>query len=962
MKDRGVSRRAIPLGVRLLLAYALPAAFGLLPCLGQQVHRNGFEGRNPSWVRGGADAPFDEVAHVLTDQGAHDGQRAEYLAIKAGQGTYVHYQYPCGRAPISEELSASVWIKANHPGVQILARVVLPHERDPNNLDSRLTTLLRGDGYRLVGRWQRLELGRPVALAKQQQQLMQAQLGRALNFSDAYVEALVLNVYTGQGVSEVWIDDLEVGPVLDHLPPNRGGQPAALASRPTHRGALVEFNGSQLRVGGKPFFIRGIRHSDTPFKALRLAGFNAVWVDPTADPASLQQAADLGFWLVPSLPVAEPEAHLVSTETLGQDVGRFPALDAVLFWDLGGALAAEQTGLVMRSAALVRGADPGRPIGADVWDGLLPYSRTLNLMSVHRWPLMTAMELKDYCEWLQQRRLLANPGTFLWTWIQTHIPDWYTTLLYDRGPGAAFDEPVGPQPEQIRLLTYTALGAGCRGLGFWSDRFLADSHHGRDRLLALALLNQELEMVEPLLLTADGPAQWVDTDVPDVKVAVLRSGKGLLVLPMWLGAGAQFVPGQLASNRLSFVIPQVPQGTQVWEVSPGYVGAITPPRVERVVGGTRVSLPEFGLTTALVITSDTNLVIRFQEQCRARRQLAAQWTYELAVQELQKVWLVEEQLEKMQHTVPDASQLLKNARDRLKVCKEHWDNRMFTETYLEGQRALRPVRILMRAQWEQATRTLGTPVASPYAVSFYTLPRHWQLMDEVKRAKAGANVLPGGDFEDEASGPQEAWAQQETTLDDVELVPPRRVSEVGLAPRDVKNEAKQETKSDAKKGDKLETKKGGKVDEKLDKKPAAGPPPHLPAVGKQCLMLQIKPKHPDAVPQALERTFLAVNSPPVRLPPGTLVKISGWIRIPAPLTATADGALLYDSAGGEPLAFRARAATPWTRVVLYRRVPPSGMLNVTLALTGLGAAYFDDIKIEPLQAAPPTATVQRTAP
>ena len=55
-----------------------------------------------------------------------------------------------------------------------------------------------------------------------------------------------------------------------------------------------------------------------------------------------------------------------------------------------------------------------------------------------------------------------------------------------------FDEPIGPQPEQIRLLTYLALAAGCKGLGFWSDRFLADSHQGRDRLLALALLNQEL--------------------------------------------------------------------------------------------------------------------------------------------------------------------------------------------------------------------------------------------------------------------------------------------------------------------------------------------------------------------------------------------------------------------------------------------------------------------------------------
>jgi hypothetical protein len=966
MENRIKQERPLAKSLKFFLLSLLPVANCFLPSLicpapgfGQQVHRNGFEGRTPSWVRASADAPFDETAHQMTNQGPHDGQRAEYLETKAGQGSYVYYQYACGRALISDELSATVWVKANRPGVQLVARVVLPHEPDPNNLDSRLTTMLRGDMYRQVGRWQPLRIDRSVALTKQQQQLMQNQLGRSLNFSDAYVDALLLNVYTGQGVSAVWIDDLEIGPVLDPVtsapatPP--GGVPGALASRTPSRSALVEFNGSQLRVDGKNFFLRGIRHSDTPLKALRDAGFNTVWVEATDDPALFQQAADMGFWLVPSLPVTQPEGHFVSTEALGQDVSRFPALDAVLFWDLGGALAVEQTGLVARSAQLVRGADPGRPIGGDVWDGLLPYSRNLNLVGIHRWPLMTAMELKDYREWLNQRRLLANPGSYVWTWIQTHMPDWYTTLLYERGSHEAFNEPIGPQPEQIRLLTWTALGAGCRGLGFWSDRFLADSHQGRDRLLALALLNQELEMLEPLLLTADWPAQWVDTNIPDIKAAVMRTSKGLLVLPMWLGPGAQYVPGQEATAGLNIVVPQVPQGTQAWEITPGEVRSL---RLERVLGGTRVYLPEFGLTTALIFTSDTNLLIRFQEQCRARRQLAAQWSYELAVQELQKVWRVEQQLEKANHTLPDGPALLKDARDRLQVCKDYWDNRRFTDAYREAQRVLRPIRILMRGQWESGIKGLTTPVASPYAVSFYTLPRHWQFMDEVRRGKAGANVLPGGNFEDEPGAPPtNRWAPQETTLDEVELIS-RRVKEIPP-------EAPKIDKKDNKAGVRNDDKKDVKKADKAAPTTSPGTRQDLPIVGQQCLMLQIRPKHKEAVPQALERTFLAINSPMVRLQPGTLVKISGWIRIPQTLTATADGALIYDSAGGEPLAYRLRAATPWVQIITYRRVPASGTINVTLALTGIGAVYFDDFKIEPLDvpSPPPSTTtlVGRTA-
>ncbi|NJK27822.1 MAG: hypothetical protein HC925_03830, partial [Coleofasciculaceae cyanobacterium SM2_3_26] len=43
------------------------------------------------------------------------------------------------------------------------------------------------------------------------------------------------------------------------------------------------------------------------------------------------------------------------------------------------------------------------------------------------------------------------------------------------------------------------LSAGCRGLGFWSDQFLAkDTHFGKDRLLELAILNAEIDMLKPV--------------------------------------------------------------------------------------------------------------------------------------------------------------------------------------------------------------------------------------------------------------------------------------------------------------------------------------------------------------------------------------------------------------------------------------------------------------------------------
>lgn len=923
-----------------LSAFSLLASLAMLgTVVGQQVHKNGFETRDLTWIRGAADAPFKEAIHEITDQNSHSGKFSEHIQLTADKGNYIHYVYPISKAPIGDELGASLWLKANRPGVQIMGRVVLPRERDPNNLDERLTTLLRGDQYMLASRWQRLELRRPVKLAKEQQQLMRAELKRDVDFTDAYLDRIILNVYGGPGLTELWIDDLEVSPVEEgklFQPTSRpqDKQPAASGSitdmppmNRAPRAAIVELNQDQLLVSGKRFFFLGIRHSDTPLKALRDAGFNTVWFDYTTPPQRLEEAVNLGFWIVPALPVTMNDARLASPGAITQEAMRFPVLDAVLFWDLGGGLVDEQKSAIANAVRALRAADPQKPLSADVWDGFRPYSRSLDLIGVHRWPLMTSLELTQYRDWLNQRRLLARPGTFLWTWVQTHLPDWYTTLVYDRSATAGgFNEPIGPQPEQIRLLSYLALSSGCRGLGFWSDRFLADTHQGRDRLLTLALLNQEIQLLEPLLLTAEPPI-WINTDQKDIKAAVMRSDRGVLVLPMWLGIGAQFVPGQAAAKGLKIVVPEVPTGTQAWEITPASVRSLP---TERVVGGTQVTLPEFGLTTAIIFTSDNSqrgLLVRLQDQSRRMRKLAAQWAHDLAQVEIEKVVRVEQQLEQMGHTLPDGQALVDSARARLKSCEEQWENGDYSQAYAEAERSMRPLRILMRAQWEQAIhgldvmhpapaqeaggpqkqRTVSTaPVASPYAVSFFTLPRHWQFLQQIQQMALGSNILPDGSFE---LGSMSSWTPQQATLDNMDLIAQR----VAESPKD----------------------------------------------GAQSLVLEIKPKvlpTPDgkipAPPAALERTYLAMNSPPVRLPPGTLVRISGWARIPTAITASADGALFYDSIGGEPLAIRLHNAMTWRQFVLYRQVPASGIVSVTLALTGIGKVFFDDVRIEAYEAGP----------
>jgi hypothetical protein len=911
----------------VVLAMAIGVTLAVLDHVrAQQIHKNGFEGRQTSWLKDAADAPYREIDHSMTKQFAHTGERSEHIHLMAEQGTYIHYVYPTGQAPIADELSARLWVKANRPGIQVLARVVLPHEPDPKNLDARLTTIIRGDVYQQVGRWEPLELRHPVKLVQEQQQLMRLDLKRDVNFTDAYIDRLILNVYGGPGDTELWIDDLEIGPVANGGGRRvEGGGPSSLLNPSPSTfnppPSSVRFQDG-LQINGNRFFLRGIRHSGTPLDVLRRAGFNAVFLDYRTPADSVQEAIQNGFWIVPTVPVTSTDPRLASASAIDAAISQFPGNNSVLFWDLGSGLTSEQAHTLDQAVQSVRTADPERPLGADVWDGFWPYSLSLNLVGAHRWPLMTSLELNQYREWLTQRLFLCRPGTFLWTWVQTHLPDWYTRMIYQRPAEASFTEAIGPQPEQIRLLTYLALAAGCRGVAFWSDQFLADSHQGRDRLLELALLNQEMQMLEPLLTTAETPF-WIDTSDGNVKAAVFRGTRGVLVLPIWSGTGSQFVPGQSAVAQLKITVPGVPAGTQAWRLSPARVDSL---KTERVIGGTQVTLRTFGLTAAILFTADlSGTIAQFQEENQQMQRMAAQWAYELAQTEMGKITQIERQLIQAGHAPPDTNKLLAEAQKRLQECVVEYNSGDYGDAYDRADEALRPVRILMRAQWEAATTKLGleTAVTSPYAVSFFTLPMHWKFVDELRRTIPGTNVLPDGDFE--VPGPSS-------------LVPGQKSNDQGAGTRDQGPGTR-----DLSPGWALTATTLDRVTLTMSRVSVQ------PKSGKQCLMLKVSPtKGKDPPPAALERTFLAVSSPMVHLQPGTKVRITGWIRIPKAITGSVDGALMYDRAGGEPLAIRMMASPDWKRLTLFREVPADGLMNVTLALTGIGTVYFDDIRIEPL--------------
>jgi hypothetical protein len=962
------------------IRFALPAVVAALVLVltlipiraDDRIHRDGFaKNSEPAWIRGDANIHFTEKAHKIDDGHARNAGTSEQIRIEANpapgatSAEYVHYYYECPPAPLTADLSASVYVKSFRRGIQLKARVVLPKEKDPANPDTPLTTLVAGDTYTDVQKWGLLQLGEVKTGLNKQIAALTAKLGRAVNEEGAYVDHLVLNVYTGMGTSEVWIDDLSIGPVqakAEPLASKRNGKTAAASKK---KPPSVSFSGGDILIdlhdeqGERPFLMRAIRHTSVPLGVLEQARFNTIWFPNSVTDEVYEEAVRAKFFLVPALPLPEsdwdpakpkqtdPAVLEQDAELVAKHFRKFLASDSVLMWDLGSGRTTDQVRRVARLADTVRTYDPRRPRAIDLWDGYTAYSNYVEAVGAHRWPLFSSLEMSGYKDWLTQRKALTGPGKLSWTWIQTHLPEWYLGLVHGDPACENFPAPVGPHPEQIRLLTYLSLAAGYRGIGYWSDKFLADSCHGQDRLLEIALLNAEMELLEPVLMATQDSAEWRKTNHPNVFAAILRGAKETVVLPIWLGAGTQYCPDLMTVNNLTIDVPVTADGATAWSITPAGVDEVKD--LKRIADGTRIVLPEFDTAAAVVLTTDVSgkgKLVRWQENTRYKlSRTAAYWAKRQAWVQYEKTATTHKAiLAAGGPDVPDSLEYFEKFRKQYEEASKYTDNNQPDMAYTAARRAIRSLRVLMREHWRQATERLDTPTASPYAISFYSLPKHWELYRTMSTSRPGGTGLEHGGFELSATAPADGaaisslpgWVPRRQVLDGV-------IASAAIVNTDLPGIQDLPVGPEAYKVGRYDT-PGRPVPTAADRKRQLA----KPDLGRHCLQLTILAKDAQDSPKALERSFVAVDSPSAEFAPGTWVRMSFWAKVPGGVLSSADGAVVYDSIGGEPLSVRLNYVGEWKKYHLYRQVPASGKVGMTFALTGLGVAYFDDVRIEPM--------------
>ncbi|HBT77610.1 MAG TPA: hypothetical protein DEB39_11970 [Planctomycetaceae bacterium] len=663
--------------------------------------------------------------------------------------------------------------------------------------------------------------------------------------------------------------------------------------------------------GDRAIGVRAIEYRGEPLSLLWEMKFNAVWVTGTPSLELLQEAREVGIFLICS-PPSQAELAAMENPNLPGAANVIPLTNAVydnvLAWNIGDQCLNTETAIngYYQLCKAIRAADRRRtrPLICSTDSGTREYSRFIEILLLRRDPMFTSFDLRKYTQW--QNAILqyhAYPATPSWSTIQTQ-PDPRMAMQWE-----LFGGDVGASPqvlfEQMQLMVHMAIASGSHGLVFTSNTPLnANDPETEYRRLALELINLELTLIEEWF--SKGTAVTVlNSNNPSLSSVLLQTNRSRLLLPIWREPQSQHAIGPAFAPNISYVIPGIPDDYDAFHLIPG---GVRPIDTERVAGGSKINLDEGNLNSLIFFTSDPSVRSRIEKRSREWGARAAHLACELARKQRTAFDSTFTQLRKAQAAgrIPERDKtpligmeeqesLLHLTQESIDLCAGLFEQRDYSSAYLQAERATRGIRAAARDLWMKGTRFDLQPEMTPVSVSFHNLPLYLETYNRSVGAQRDVNRLPSGTAEDISQWTSE-WMTSKHRIEGVaaEAMLSRAAARSGLSG----------------------------------------------------IEMVVRPSDP-AVPVSMIETapIWMISNPGIPVRTGEMLCISGWINIPQRITGSTDGVMIFDNIGGESLALRFEKTSGWQPFAFYRVAPGDGQLYLTLSLCGLGKVHIDDIEV-----------------
>ncbi|HJN12224.1 MAG TPA: hypothetical protein QF564_26310 [Pirellulaceae bacterium] len=840
-----------------------------------------FESAEPSLRVIDQDCWYRLEEQARTSVQVHGGNASEYVRIAAGPGTRVIIGQRVPAARVIEELAPELWIRSDRAGLQMMARVVLPRTVDPRT-GRPIVAYVIGDIYQDVHSWRQLRIdGFSKRLADHVRILRQKHKRLRIDPQEAYVDYLAVNVHPGQGTTNVWFDDLAIS-----------GYAEASARLVSTDSTVPE--PADLRAERHPSKLPDIVRTQIPVRVqgstvmARGRPFFARIIEHNGESFSWLHL--LGFNVV-KLAATPSAAQLHEAATVGLWIvappppgrGDSDTYGNVLAWDLGSHLASLDLPAIRKIAARLRTDSRCPAIVGSGHRDLGALAAELDVL-IHDQPVLgSSFELAEQESWLRSRHKLARRQQPFWVGIATELAEGHAEQLELFGHS---DAALVPQLEQLRLMAFQAIATGGRGLYFRShSRLDGRDEAARIRTAMLQSLNRELVAVEPWA-AAGRYAGRIETSDARVIAHLLQTDRARLLIALQHAAQQQFVVGPVTEKRrVSFYVNGIPITDQMYRFDQHQLEPLRAARDNQSFACENV-----GLVTLALLTQDPLAVSHLNRTLGQSREATARLKQDITQFMLTETQSIVRQVDRGGNRVHQASQWLLEADQLSRRSEQLLHSGDFSGAHRFNSQANNHLRRVRQKYWEQAAIVFPSPISSPLCTTFSTLPTHYRLA--ARGARWGGNALAAGQCEDLQHLLQSGWQQ-------LREADPRITAKVELSGADTYE-------------------------------------------GRSSMRLTATESRPG---DPVEGWPVRIVSAPVSARRGQLVRINGWTKIPQAITGSHDGLMIFDSSAGLALAQRIQHTRGWQEFTLYRAARRDGPLTVTLALTGLGEVWLDDISI-----------------
>ena len=841
------------------------------------------------------DLPRNRIKHNRESSPDPNQPAWEQFEFSAGYGTEVLVSHEVETARLIREWQAQVSVKASQPGIQVYARVVLPNSNHPDT-GEQLTVLLAGTQTTTGNNWQTLTVGGANSDVRKlfEQQLWvlrRKHLGLTIDERDAYIDRLIVNIYTLPGTHRVSLTEPIVKGVVGA---NELANAVAMTTQPfmdlavkqvslqsdddDRSTASLRRDGTVLELRGEPFFPRIVQYNGETFEYLKSLGFNTIQLATTATDVQLNEAEQSDVWLL------SPPPPSLNANSMAMRSNR------VVAWSLGESLTEQELLSVENRTRELRQADQlaGRPVFVGAQSNWAAFSQVVDAMIVGQLPYGTGFPLNQYSDWIAGCAASTGNSIPLWVDVQTEFS---ANTIRQIGGLVGQVPPLPIEPQQIQCAMFEALAGGARGIRFLSrSRLDASDPQSRLKAATLQWLNKKLNQFEPWAVAGTVMGQ-LPTGNRSLQVTALKTNRATLLLVQQTTGWEQWVSGDAPLQTVRFT-------DQFSAVSDrAYLMAdygLVPLSNSHSPGGMEIQIDACPQMAAVVLTQDPLVINHLSglydrpgsdTLVNLRDQLTHQW---MAIMQL-----IENQASRYGGGAPPATNALNEAVRLVRQAESFIaaGSQITATTYLDA--ADQQLAVSRRELLAAAQGGFRGNVSAPLLTHVSLLPLHWQMAQQASQAEWQANALAGAEFENLEQLVTNKWENVRTTDPDVETL-------VELSPQAA-----------------VAGKFGLKITSATSQINSG--------------LTQIAP--------------LKIISGPVAIPASKMIRIHGWVKMDKPLSGTNEGLLLFDSLGGREMGQRIRSTNGWEEVVFYRAATEATELRLNFVLTGMGQVMLDEFTI-----------------